>query len=183
MAETQRTIADLITRLADNTVGAISPEDVRDIIASLRPSYGQIYVPAAAAAAVTISNTTGYFECSAPAWTLSGSAHNVDESDGNGRLTYTGATTLRALVTCTVSMTCVGSNDVLHFRIGKNGVTDAASEVQRKIGTGSDVGAAALTFATDLTTGDHVSLFVRNATATDNVTIETASMQLISAIS
>jgi hypothetical protein len=183
MAETQRTVADLITRLADNTSGAISPEDVRDIVASLRPSFGQIYVSAAAAAAVTISNTTGYFEATAPAWTLSASAHNVDESDGNGRLTYTGATTLRALVTCTVSMTCAGSNDVLHFRIGKNGVSAEASEVQRKIGTGADVGAAALTFATDLTTGDHISLFVRNSTATDDVTIEVASLQLITAIS
>lgn len=34
MAETVRTYADLQTRLADNTAGEISPEDVRDLLAS-----------------------------------------------------------------------------------------------------------------------------------------------------
>jgi hypothetical protein len=183
MADTQRTVAAILALLADNTTGDISPQDLRDFAVSWRPSHGQIHVPAAAAAAVTVSNTSTYYEATAPAWTLSSGAHLFDESAGNGRLTYTGAEPIRAFVACSLSMTVAGSNDVIHWRLGLNSTSDPASEVQRKVGTGSDVGAVAVHLLETMTNGDYVSLWVRNATASDNVTVEVASIQVIGMIS
>jgi len=115
-------------------------------------------------------------------WTLSSGAHLFDESDGNGRLTYIGVEPMAAHIACSISFTVAGSNDVTHWRIGINGTSDAASEAQRKVGTGSDVGSTALHLIADVTTGDHISLFARNATATDNITLETANLQVVSMI-
>lgn len=43
MAETQRDYATLLANLPDNTVGLISPEDVRDAVASALGGYGGLY--------------------------------------------------------------------------------------------------------------------------------------------
>ena len=181
MAQTQNTVSGVWTLLADNTTGAISPRDLRDALETWRPRHGQIYVAAADAGDITIDDSTNYFEATAMTWTLSSGAHEFDESDGNGRLTYTGAQDIMCHIACTISMTTGGSNNqVLHFRLGKNGTTDAASEVQRKVGTGTDVGSTAMHLIASLSTGDHISLFAKNATSTGNVTIECANIQLMS---
>lgn len=177
MADTQRSVSAIVSLLADNTTQNISPQDLRDAFVSWRNGHGQLYVAAADAAAITISATDTYYEASAPVWTLSSGAHWADESGGNGRLTYTGAADVSAHIACTISFTCAGSNQVLHFRLGKNGTTDVASEVQAKIGTGTDVQSTALHYITGLSNGDYVSLFVRNATATNDVTVEVSNLE------
>ncbi len=178
MADVQRSVSAILALLADNANLRISEQDVRDAFVSWRNGHGQIYVAASDSAAVTISNNSDYFEATAPVWTLSAGAHWFDESDGNGRLTYIGVAGIVVHVSCTISMT--GTNaQVTHWRIGKNGTTDAASEVQRKIGTGADVGSTALHLVTTMSTGDHLSLFVRNATGSNNVTLEAANLQVM----
>ena len=181
MADTQRTITAALALLADNTAGDISPQDLRDAFTTWRPGHGQIYVPAAAAAAITIVDTTNYVEVTAPAWTLSSGGYLFDESDGNGRLTYIGTESVMCHIACTISFTAASNNQLTHWRLGKNGTTDASSEVQRKGGTGSDVGAAALHLMVTLTTGDHISLFVRNATAVSDPTLTCANLQVLTA--
>lgn len=180
MAQTQNTVSGVWTLLADNTTGAISPRDLRDALETWRPRHGQIYVAAADSGDITISNSNDYFEATAMTWTLSSGAHEFDESDGNGRLTYTGAQDIMCHIACTISVTSTGSNQVIHWRIGVSGTTNAASEVQRKIGTGADVGSTALHLIASLSTGDHVSLFARNATSATNVTLECANIQIMS---
>jgi hypothetical protein len=179
MADTQRSVSDILTLLADNTNQAISPQDMRDSFVTWRMGHGQLYVAAADAAAITIADTTNYVEATAPAWTASAGLHWFDESDGNGRLTYTGVADVVVHIAATVSFTVSGTNDVIHWRIGKNGTTDVASEVQVKIGTGSDVQSTAMHLVTTLSTGDHLSLFTRNATAVENVTLEVANLQAV----
>ena len=180
MADTQRDVATILSLLADNTSGAISPQDLRDAFVTWRMAHGQIYVAAADAAAVTISDTTSYFEATTPVWTASSGLHWFDESAGNGRLTYTGAGDVVVHIACSVSFTTASSNQVIHARIGKNGTTDEASEMQRKVGTGSDVGAAALHLVTTMSTGDYLSLFFKNATSASNLTVEVANIQAMS---
>lgn len=180
MAQTQKTVTAAYRLLADNTSGDISPRDLRDTFESWRPRHGQMYVAAADSGDITITDSTNYFEATAMTWTLSSGQYEFDESAGNGRLTYTGAETVMVHIACTISMTCASNQQVLHFRIGKSGVTNDASEVQRKVGTGQDVGSTAAHLTTNMSNGDYLSLWCRNATSTANVTIECANIQLMS---
>lgn len=180
MADTQRSIAQILALLADNSSGDISPQDLRDAFVTWKMRHGQIYVASGGGAATTVSNTADYFECNASTWTLSSGAADFDESGGNGRLTYTGVADVMLHVACTISFTAASNNQVLHFRLGKSGTTDAASEVQFKIGTGSDVGSTAIHLIVSLSTGQYLSLFVRNETSAANVTVSVANLQAVS---
>jgi hypothetical protein len=177
MAQTQRTVSEIYALGADNIGKAISPQDLRDALATWRPGHGQIYVAAADRAAINIVGVGAYVEVTAPAWTLSADGHLFDESDGNGRLTYIGVADVMVHIVCTVSVTCGADNQVTHWRLGKNATTDAASEIKRKIGTGADVGALAVITVQPMSTGDYVSLWCRNSTAINDITVEVATLQ------
>lgn len=57
MADTSRTLAALQALLADNTSGAISPQDLRDMLLSLASGYGSITVLNGSTAQTSISAT------------------------------------------------------------------------------------------------------------------------------
>ena len=179
MTQTQRSVAEVYALLADNITEDISPQDHRDSLATWRTGHGQIYVPAAAAAAVTISNNSDYFEATEPDWTLSAGNHNFDESAGNGRLTYIGAADVVLHIACTISMTSGSNQQVTHWRCGRNGTPDEASHAQRKISSGGDVGSTALHLIQPMSTGDYTSLWVRNASGANDVTLEVANLQAV----
>ena len=177
MADTQRTVSAIYTLLADNAVGAISAQDLRDGLETMRCGYGQLYV--AADSEITPSNTTDYTECTAGTWTLGADAHWFDESGGNGRLTYTGAAAVVCLCIAAFSMTAGGNNQVSHWKLGKSGTTAAASEIDRKIGTGTDVGSASTMLLTSLANGNYLSLWGRNETSTATLTVTGGSLSVI----
>jgi hypothetical protein len=177
MTQTQRSVAEIYALLADNVTEDIGPQDHRDSLATWRMGHGQIFVPAAASAAITISNNTDYFEATAPAWTLSADPHFFDESAGNGRLTYIGVAPVTLHIACSISMTSGSNQQVTHWRLGKNAVPDEAAEVQRKIAQGTDVGSTALHLIEAMSTGDYVSLWVRNSSGANDVTLEVANLQ------
>lgn len=179
MADTQRTVSAILALLADNTSRAISPQDLRDAFVSWRMASGQIYIPDGSGAATTISGTANYYEVTDGTWSLSGDAYLFDESGGNGRLTYIGTEPIMAHIACTLSSVCAASTQVLHFRLGITGTTNANAEVQMKIGTGSDVISTALHLIAELDTNDYISLWVRNATSAANVTVNVANLQAV----
>jgi len=179
VADTQRTIAAVMALLADNTTADISPQDLRDAIESLRPRFGRIYVLPAGSAAVVIPDTVNYVEITSPTWTLDANALDVDESDGNGKLTYTGAADVVAHVTAHLSLTSASNNQDVHFRVAKNGTTLPESEAIYKILQGADATGVALETIVALSTGDHLSLAVRNATGANNITVENAGLQIL----
>jgi len=178
MADTQRPVATILALLGNNTTGDISPQDLRDAFVSWRNAHGQLYVTTPTA--TTISDTTNYFETVEPTWALSSGAHLWDESGGNGRLTYTGTAPMTCHVAASVSFTVAGVNDIVHLRIGKNATADPASEASRFVSTGADVGSTALHLITSVSTGDYLSLWVRNESGTDNVTLQYANLQVVS---
>jgi hypothetical protein len=59
MAQTPRTLAELLALLPDNTSGLIGAEDVRDMLVSLYPSRGAIDL-SGTPVATTFANTTTY---------------------------------------------------------------------------------------------------------------------------
>jgi hypothetical protein len=58
MADTIRTRAALLSLLADNTSGDISPQDIRDFLVSVHGVYGEIYKPDGAFDGVNLNNST-----------------------------------------------------------------------------------------------------------------------------
>lgn len=181
MADTQRSVSEILALLADNTTGAISPQDLRDALVTWRPAHGQLWVADGNGAALGITAASSWVEATAPVWSVSSSDNYLfDESAGNGRLTYTGDATIMAHVAGTISFRAANNNQVTHWRLGLNGTPDAKAEVQTKIGTGTDVQATALHLITVFSTGDYVSLWGYNDTSSAELTLDVANLQLMS---
>lgn len=171
MADTKRSLADIYTLLANNSSGAISAQDMRDAIITLASDHGEIHVTSASA--TTISDTTSYFDAAGTYALDSG----VDwDMDTNGQLRYTGTPDRYVEATASFSVTAATNNQVLHFGIAKNGTELTASDIQRKVGTGADVGAGMVHGFTTVSTNDYLTVEVRNETSAANVTFETCEL-------
>lgn len=165
-----------------NASGAVEEADFNtEVGASIiagGSSYGEIDVLAADSGTITISDTTSYFEATGTAtWTL-GANSNFDQV-ANGRLRYTGTPSVEGYVSAVISMTGASGNQVLYWRLGINGTTQAATEVHRKIGAGTDVGAMPLGGLLPLATNDYVSIWVRNTTSTADISIEASHLSVV----
>jgi hypothetical protein len=169
MADTQRSVSDILTVLADNNSGQISPQDLRDGFVTWRLGYAQLYMAEGAEATVTIASTAAYYEVTGGTWTLTAGGLYFDESAGNGRLTYTGDADVLVYAACMFSVNAASNNVVTHWMLGLNGVQQEESEVHRYISTGADVGAAAVHGLFQLSTGHYLSMFARNATSATNL--------------
>lgn len=168
-----RSISELQTLLADNTTGAISPQDLRDaLLATIQPGHGEIAVTTPAA--TVLSDTTTWVQV-AGTYALSAGSMNWDMNT-NGQLRYTGAADRYCHIAASVSFTVDGSNDVLEVAVAKNGTVIAVSKVQRKVGTGADVGSTALHAFIDVTTNDYLTVVVRNVTEAADPTFSTLNL-------
>ncbi len=172
MAETQRSIATLQTLLANNTVGAISPTDLRDLMETLVAGHGEMYVTTPAATTIT---DTGVFVDTAGTFALTGSVKNWD-MDTNGQLRYIGAADRRVHIAASVSMVSASNNQVIHMRVAKNGTSLVSSQSQRKISTGSDIGSISMHVMTGMSTNDYLTIQVRNTSSTTTVTTTNANL-------
>ena len=178
MAQTQGTIASTWAGLADNTNNQISPEDLRNAFETWRPRHGQIY-QVGNASETAIANTTTYCAATLSGTTLSTGAYGFD-SPSSGQLRYTGANDVMLHFVITVSLTVATNNQLIHFRVAKNGTTDEASECRRFVATGTDVGAVAVHVMASASQNDYLELAVRNQTSAANVTITTINIQAVS---
>lgn len=172
MAETQRTIAEMQTLLANNATGDVSATDLRDLMATLRSGHGEMAITSSST--TTPDNTTSYKQL-AGTYALTAGAHNWDMNT-DGQLRYIGVAARDAHVSLAISFTAGTNNQIIHFRLEKNGTSIAASEAKRKIGTGSDVGAIALHGHIGVVTNDYLTIGVRNETSTGTITADHASM-------
>jgi hypothetical protein len=139
----------------------------------------EAYVSAAAASAAITSGV--YLNALANATIASGGfGSNFTVDDTNKRLTYTGAATKEFLVTGTLSFISSVSTEVARFRFAKGGVTDAQTEISRKIGTGSDVGALALQGVFSLATNEYIELWATLDTSiVETITVNEATLTII----
>lgn len=169
---TARTSTALFTLLADNSVGGIGADDLRDMLESLRTGHGQMYV--STAASMTPDDQVNYKDL-AGTFTLVGGAQNWD-MDTNGQLRYTGTTDRHAHIWVALSITSGANNQILHFRIAKNGTSMLPSEIVRKLGTGAAIGALALNSFSDISENDYFTVQVRNESSTGTVKAEYMSI-------
>jgi hypothetical protein len=171
MADTRRTLAEILVLLADNTAGLISPQDIRDAVKSLAPTHGGFYISSAVETVIAGVDT----------WTKLLGTTTVAASIGDGfsmstnnRLLYSGTPDVHIHITATLSMISASANQVLGFRVAKNGdatgADSVASEVSHKIATGADVVGVPVIFDGVISTGDYLELFIENTTSAGNVT-------------
>jgi hypothetical protein len=159
-----------VTAAAVAAAGAIMADG------STTPSTAAAYVSSASASDAITATT--YLNVLGNATVTDSGTSSADWTidDTNKRLTYTGTATRTFSAVCTFSMVSTQSNQVASFRFAKNGTTVAATQVNRKIGTGSDEGAAAITGIFSLATNDYIELHATlAASSSDTITINTAS--------
>lgn len=168
MADTARSAADLLTLLADNTSGAISPQDMRDVVTSLRVPQGSLGFEGNAIP--TTINTVNVYELVGGTFIAGGVPWGMTESVA-GRLTYTGAPDCHLHIVSNLDFICASNNQIVRFKWHLNGVP-ISRRVRRKVGTGADVGALSIHADAVLSTGDYIELMVANETSTADVTVE-----------
>lgn len=173
MADTMRSLSELATLLADNTTGAISPQDLRDaVLKTVQPGHGEIYITASAQTSVVSS---GVWYPSAGTFDLSEPAMNWDMNT-NGQLRYTGAAGRVAHIAMSFSMTAAANNKNISVAVAKNGTVLTPSIVNRQIGTGADEGTGAVHAFTTMSTNDYLTAVIRNNTDTTNATLTTVNL-------
>lgn len=136
--------------------------------------HGECYISATGVTAAT----TSYKAVVATTWAdghLDLMTHGAD-----GVLTYIGAETGHFLVTVVYSITSSANNKITTFALQKNGTSFLAkSEIQRKIGTGADVGAAALCSLVEFETGDTLQVVVKLDATTANLTVQKMNFSIV----
>ena len=168
MADTQRTLAELLALFANNTTGNISPQDMRDLIVSLRPSGGGLYKSGAAVA--TVIDTVNVAKLVNIEATGINYGINFTPTTA-GRLTYIGTIPKFVFVHSTIAFTA-GNNKLISFRIAVNGVSIPESRMPRFVSNGADVGALALEWSIEIQPNDYIEVFVVNETDDSDVTVE-----------
>jgi len=109
---------------------------------------------------------------------------NIAEISGNlfdytgGSLKYIGIHPITVTIDGSVSITSTINNIISKVFYGKNGVVDIKTQIDRKIGTGADVGALAASGQFELVTNDTLDFFVDADTDT-TLTIEKAYWNII----
>lgn len=172
MADTRRTSDDLLTNLFQDgqAASSITAQDLRDLIVSLVPSHGSFTIDTPAATTIV---TPGTYVKAAGTTTFDADPDDFSDDAGtDNRLKYTGTPTRHVTVAVSISMTCGGSNQVLGFKIAKNGILIDDSVARRKVGTGSDIGGIGVHAHVDMTTGDYIEIWCTNETSTSTVTVE-----------
>lgn len=97
---------------------------------------------------------------------------------GDNRLRYDGSQT--AVFEVQVHGSAIGTNaQVLELSIAKGGSNIESTAIQRKTGTGADVGAFSTGCIVELAEGEYVELFVANNTTNANLTIQKMVMTVV----
>jgi hypothetical protein len=167
MADTKRSLAAVLALLADNIAKAISPQDLRDAVVSLSPSFGSMYFSTPAETSITDQSTPTKAAGTTTSVSLSGF-----DMPANNRLRYTGSPDRHMHIACSLSFTAAANNKLIGLSIAKNGNSLVHSEVRRLVSTGADEGATALHADVMLSTNEYLEVFVSNETDTANLTVQ-----------
>lgn len=184
MTDTVRTTATLLsTQFADGqAANAITANDMRDLIVSLRPSFGECSMQGNSTA-TTIAGAGSYVKVGGTT-ALSGNELLFDNNSTNtGRLRYTGAPNRMVLFSASCSLSAASNNQVLSLKgwhyddSGSSGSLVDASLVSRKITASGELGAVVVQGSVLMSVNDYIEIHVTNETSTANVTVEDFNFQ------
>lgn len=168
--DTERSVNDLLTTLFQDgqSVGSITAQDMRDLIVSMQPAEGGMYISTSAETTISAVDTPTLITGT---YTAVSGLHDFTVSAA-GRVTYTGTNDRFVEVMCSISFTSASNNVIVAAHIAKNGTVVAQSEQQHKVGTGSDVGLMTFMAEIEMSTNDYVEPFIENKTGSGNLTAE-----------
>jgi hypothetical protein len=163
MADTPRTRAELLTLFADNTIGSISPQDLRDFVVTILGGYTSIK---------TVDGTTAQTGISTAPTLLT----QWDTNGISDRLTPDHTTDSITVdidgvydIDCFVSFAGSGTTTFeIHLRV--DGV-EQDEGMHRKIGTGGDVGSAGFGGQVSLTAGQVLTAWIEADGSSKSVTV------------
>lgn len=176
MADTQRSKSALATLLADNVTGDISPQDIRDFLETMHPSFASCYISTPAATSIT--DSTNYFKVAGTTTDIS--LHRFSGKTAlsvDNRLRYDGTPNVHVHGACTIAFSIAsGTNKVLEFDIYHYDASAAsgavlASSVVTLNASSTATQSTALHFDLMISTNDYIELHVKNTTDTTNVTV------------
>lgn len=182
MPDIQRTQADLLNNIFQDgqAAGSITPQDVRDLFASLLPSFGLISITSSAATA--IGSVGVYVKAAGGTGIPSGfSAHNFSSPVSN-RLRYDGVVPVHAFVSGSIAISSTGANKTVAIKVAKNGVVLDESLIMEDLKQAGDILALSFVAGMSLVPTDFVEMFVANLTDTVSVTLEEMSFHVSAGI-
>lgn len=158
---------DIASLVAGNRI-SLTPSGNHVTVAVVeQPRYGTVHMqgnttPTVISAASTPTKVVGTFTTDIVSQFL---------GNNNGRLTYTGASTIVLRVNATVSFTSATSpNQDVGIYLAKNGAAIAGTKIVRQVDTSGGANAGTF-FNISFSTNDYVELFVSNDTSTDNIIV------------
>lgn len=165
---------DLVVAKAGYDPNTIEEVEILGLTGGPVASHGECYISSSGVTAATTS-----YKAVAANTFADGALENFTHG-ADGVLTYTGAETQHFLVTVVYSITSSVNNKITTFALQKEGTGSIAkSEVRRKIGTGADVGAAALCSLVELATGETLQVVVKLDATTSNLTVEKMNFSIV----
>ena len=173
MPDTSRTQSSILALLANNTSGDISPQDLRDLVVSIFPGWGNFYISSAAQTTISGAGTAVLMAGT----TTGGSTRNFTHASP-GRLTYTGTPTSRFFVIATVTLdVAAGSNIDLSVQLFRSGslITGAEQRVNNTAGNPSNV---VVVTDVSLATNQYIEVFVENEDDTANIDVTQANIMV-----
>tara|TARA_S200002703_G_scaffold154523_1_gene157467 strand:+ start:935 stop:1507 length:573 start_codon:yes stop_codon:yes gene_type:complete len=178
MADTVRTESDLLTALFQDgqSANSITAQDMRDLIVSMRPGFGEAAMQANATA-TTISVAGTYYKVAGTTALDGGEYLFDDDSSTSNRLRYTGAPEKLVFCTAACSFTSASNNQQISFKAylyddsGASGTVIDDSLVTQFVQSTSDTMSVTLAFHAAMATNDYIEIHVTNETGTNAVTV------------
>lgn len=153
MADTQRSLADNLLRLADNTTRQISPQDLRDLLVSALGGYGEVYTTGGTGTQALTSSPTLINQI-----TTNGDSSNVVPDQANNRLTISTAAVYQ--ITANISWTSDSVSDVFTFEIKKNDASMIAGQkVLQRCVAANEPNSITIGGQESLAAADYIQLF------------------------
>jgi len=179
MVNTRRTEAQILALFADNAVGDVSPQDLRDYVVSTSPHHALASFDRATPIATTIG-TAGTYVKAAGNWdnaTIVSNAVLEIASGTPNRITYIGTdiNPQHCIIQFNVSIDS-GNNQEVHLAPAINGVLDESWEQQQIIASTNAPYSVSVIGHFILAPNDYVELWLTNVTSTSPVTITSGSI-------
>jgi|TARA_R110000796_G_scaffold16116_2_gene50547 hypothetical protein len=186
MVDTVRTKADLVSNLFQDgqAANAITANDMRDLIVSLQPSFGECSMQGNSTG-TTISGAGTYVKIGGTT-ALSGNELLFDNNGTNtGRLRYIGAPNKLVTFSASVSFSAASNNQIVSLKgwhydtSGSSGSLIDESLVTRKISASGELGAVVVQGSAVLSLNDYLEIHVTNETSTAAVTVDDFNFRAI----
>ena len=180
MPDTPRTKAELLALFEDNDVRAILAQMSRDFVSSIIPAMGAVYITIPLP--TSFDNTDDFVRVRVGG-VGTGTLSNFGFIPGPTPedppdFAYIGDKRIKIIVFGTGSVFSASNNQLARFRLAKNGLWNAddavATEIERKIGSGGDIGNAAQFYEGFMDPGDNVQMYIRNTTSLADITVTRA---------